>query len=1092
MATGIGALSALIKGGSKGRTQAVTFDRRGNPRVVEIGPQGGKIIGYRKGRPIYLDTWKKERRSSLFAAPKKRKKQPVEELPLFAFGQKSSAAAAEAERKKKEAAAALAAADEVKAAAALKAAEKAAKTAKEEAAKANQKIARAQYETTGPRAKQDPKTRGTKMEHQEVGEHVWGSRADRAVTRAADLDDMDLGEAAARVTKKKLLPHWDRAAFIAAGGEPGGWHLIQYVMKAVAGKPTAYRRIANFTEGEQRERLKNYIDGIDLLVKTLERTRTRTDVEEALEELGEMKRGWQREHVYYDSEFDAGAAAGLSFAQDVNPTSYENDGPILNEAGDKYLIAKRFKPADTYAYHGQRADDARWLRRVEPASDRSGVIEEDTELRIRFQTARHRHGQEVRRIFDDPDVFGTEKGTKVMEVWVPVGEIEDPQGGTVGGNNARGWGRSGWSMVYPQHTRLRHAEDRGTAIRATSRGYVVDTHLGGSEISIDRSGATTHLKKSGASLTAQIGALGRRIEILTDWEARTGGHWEDKPNKAWAEAKNAAIELDKQSWEEIGTAEAQKAKKEREKRFKWSQHATGKPERTGGPPGVEKADGLAFAGEFKLRNVQYGRSGWMTDADRAHHLKECHNALRDLSDVLKIAPEDLSLNGRLSVGFGARGSGSFAAHYEPEGKIINLTKFAGGGTLAHEWGHFLDNVIAESAEGGQSTRRRYLSHMGGESQHYRGPELKGDPKLQAAVDGVMLAMMAANPDAAVEHRKALAVEAPLKEAAAKAAKAVDDYDPGDDPERKVHANAWRAVKAEIKETKRHAPRKPKGFLGSPDGWGDLSPKNYAKRRLSGDLKSLEERYDAHHWGQQTPKKWEQWQAYEEHIMHLHELEKEADYESGEYWGGLDELRNTLGDANKALREASKEVARTGELGGVASDYRRAALRMGGYSDGNRGRQLDAYYAREHEMFARAFEAFIQDELEDNGRRNSYLVDGTRRTYHTGKIIEGRVPDELLEKVPEVKAAADELRKMRGSKERLGRRSRYTAAEIKEAEKEYQLLVLKHSEGHESHAQPYPQGLERHRINDAMRALVGVISKGGRLKKALDRLQWMTR
>ena len=222
MATGIGALSALIKGGSKGRTQAVTFDRRGSPRVIEIGPQGGKIIGYRKGRPIYLDTWKKERRSSLFAAPKKRKKQPVEELPLFAFGQKSSAAAAEAERKKKEAAAALAAADEVKAAAALKAAEKAAKTAKEEAAKANQKIARAQYETTGPRAKQDPKTRGTKMEHQEVGEHVWGSRADRAVTRAADLDDMDLGEAAARVTKKKLLPHWDRAAFIAAGGEPGG------------------------------------------------------------------------------------------------------------------------------------------------------------------------------------------------------------------------------------------------------------------------------------------------------------------------------------------------------------------------------------------------------------------------------------------------------------------------------------------------------------------------------------------------------------------------------------------------------------------------------------------------------------------------------------------------------------------------------------------------------------------------------------------------------------------------------------------------------------------------------------------------------
>ena len=41
-----------------GRTHAVTMDKHGHPNVIEIGPQGGKIVGYRNGKPIYLDAWK--------------------------------------------------------------------------------------------------------------------------------------------------------------------------------------------------------------------------------------------------------------------------------------------------------------------------------------------------------------------------------------------------------------------------------------------------------------------------------------------------------------------------------------------------------------------------------------------------------------------------------------------------------------------------------------------------------------------------------------------------------------------------------------------------------------------------------------------------------------------------------------------------------------------------------------------------------------------------------------------------------------------------------------------------------------------------
>jgi len=48
---------------------------------------------------------------------------------------------------------------------------------------------------------------------------------------------------------------------------------------------------------------------------------------------------------------------------------------------------------------------------------------------------------------------------------------------------------------------------------------------------------------------------------------------------------------------------------------------------------------------------------------------------------------------RLTVAWGSRGNGRAAAHYEPITTVINLTKFKGAGTLAHEWGHALDHAL---------------------------------------------------------------------------------------------------------------------------------------------------------------------------------------------------------------------------------------------------------------------------------------------------------------------------------------------------------------------------------------------------------------
>jgi hypothetical protein len=49
--------------------------------------------------------------------------------------------------------------------------------------------------------------------------------------------------------------------------------------------------------------------------------------------------------------------------------------------------------------------------------------------------------------------------------------------------------------------------------------------------------------------------------------------------------------------------------------------------------------------------------------------------------------------GGLSIAFASRGVGKALAHYEPVAKIINLTNRRGDGSLCHEWGHYLDNIL---------------------------------------------------------------------------------------------------------------------------------------------------------------------------------------------------------------------------------------------------------------------------------------------------------------------------------------------------------------------------------------------------------------
>ena len=95
--------------------------------------------------------------------------------------------------------------------------------------------------------------------------------------------------------------------------------------------------------------------------------------------------------------------------------------------------------------------------------------------------------------------------------------------------------------------------------------------------------------------------------------------------------------------------------------------------------------------DFGHRGVEYGN--YVKDEEAKVHLRRYAESMADLEQILGIDIGEFNRAHGLGIAFGSRGTGRALAHYEPAGKVINLTKTKGDGTVAHEWGHYLDNMI---------------------------------------------------------------------------------------------------------------------------------------------------------------------------------------------------------------------------------------------------------------------------------------------------------------------------------------------------------------------------------------------------------------
>ena len=102
-----------------------------------------------------------------------------------------------------------------------------------------------------------------------------------------------------------------------------------------------------------------------------------------------------------------------------------------------------------------------------------------------------------------------------------------------------------------------------------------------------------------------------------------------------------------------------------------------------------KAENIRDKYGFKF--VEFGH--YVKDEEAKLHLKHFLASLKDLEDVLEIDLKSFIQGNGLSIAFGSRGSGKACAHYDPLNNIINLTKNRGNGTVAHEFGHFVDYAV---------------------------------------------------------------------------------------------------------------------------------------------------------------------------------------------------------------------------------------------------------------------------------------------------------------------------------------------------------------------------------------------------------------
>lgn len=366
------------------------------------------------------------------------------------------------------------------------------------------------------------------------------------------------------------------------------------------------------------------------------------------------------------------------------------------------------------------------------------------------------------------------------------------------------------------------------------------------------------------------------------------------------------------------------------------------------------AKGEDFLRDFGLRGVEFGN--WNNQEERQQVMNHAYDALSDLAGVLNLPPRALGLGGELGLAFGARGHGlsGARAHYESDYGVINLTKMSGAGSLAHEWFHALDHYLAR--QDGKASREREPNKRGDLTFNASSPsmdlashgfKLRGSEvreELRQAYDTLIKAMFSKAEQYVHDANAQEKFVGQTKSDLAKELQSLRDY-LARELDTKYHKRNFKPASAE--------------HLATFDG--------IAERLIAGEALDTELRAG----GSARSMSGMRWtnDALDQISTILKAVRGTNGFKSDRS-GTLDSLRGYMSRYAQRLKMLADAQAGEQQQRMTATQYAMDAKAI------DQGRASD-YWTTEHEMAARAFEAYVQDKIEAAGGKSDFLVYGTK-------------------------------------------------------------------------------------------------------------------
>lgn len=387
--------------------------------------------------------------------------------------------------------------------------------------------------------------------------------------------------------------------------------------------------------------------------------------------------------------------------------------------------------------------------------------------------------------------------------------------------------------------------------------------------------------------------------------------------------------------------------------------------------------GKKFIDDFQIRGGEFGN--WHNQKERQAVLNQSYDALKDMAQVLGMDDKAISLGGNLALAFGARGKGflSGAAHFEPDRKVINMTRPNGAGSLGHEWGHALDNyLLSQAGSEYQESRFSHLSDITTKNSfRYAIEDVNKATTSTERVEAAMRNLMTVMHYKPTPRSSSSIVENWIK-SSARSIDNVENY--LDDFDRDMKNNLLKKHKGKVSSEDQEKIKQLKNEIRTLSG----------KKRHYGSAEEGEFNPDIHY-SLQKPKGAKSISAfYPTPIAELSDLYKKY---TGRKFHRIDYLTRGAVDPTSGTIEQLKDDIKNQSIRAEKTDFFKHAVDMAGVT-----RRSATYWTEPTEMLARAFESYLDDKMKKKGITNQYLIGNASnaglRLFHSDKFKPQAYPE----------------------------------------------------------------------------------------------------